>query len=398
MTSADIVQLTSELVAIPSVTGPGAEHEVVAHLERLFAGLPGVVSEVAAGDPERPNVIATLDSGKPGPALLLTGHMDVVPALADQWSTPPFEATVVDGELQGRGTADMKGGLAALLVVFGEIARAGGPTRGRIVLAATSDEEHEGRWGLPWLVDNGRLDVDAAIVAEPAGVREDYDRLPVATRGSVFSLIRVTAPGGHASLGRSRGEHAVAVACALQGDLEQRFRPTPLQHWAYPDGATVVAGEQLRGGERLGELPRHAELSLSCRTLPGADEASYFAELDAFLAARVPAHCTVEVVRHEQIPAWSPGMELDRDHPLARSALAAVHAAGYPAAELGAFPAFSEGSFLAAAGVPTLPALGAGVLLRAHLPDERVSLEALRASVGIVRSVVRDVLAPGWEG
>ena len=68
-----------------------------------------------------------IDSGLPGPSLLLTGHLDVVPAIQGEWTRPAFDPVVVDGELWGRGTVDMKGGLAALLAVFIEVATAGDP-------------------------------------------------------------------------------------------------------------------------------------------------------------------------------------------------------------------------------------------------------------------------------
>src|SRR5438132_14233419 len=114
----------------------------------------------------------------------------------------------------------MKGGLAALPVAFLRCAQRGGPACGELVLAATADEGQEGRWGLPWLVREGGLQADAAIIAEPAGLTSDFDRVPVATRGSAFAVVRITGPGGHASFGSALGEHAVSVACRAQQALE----------------------------------------------------------------------------------------------------------------------------------------------------------------------------------
>jgi succinyl-diaminopimelate desuccinylase len=392
----DVLMIAASLLRIPSVTGPEAEVGAVEYLQGLLDPLPGVSCDVVAGKPGRPNLIATIDSGLPGPSLLLTGHLDVVPAIEGEWTRPPFEPVVVDGELWGRGSVDMKGGLAALLAVFVEVAIAGGPACGRLVLAATADEEGEGRWGLPWLIEQRAFEADAAIVAEAAGVSDDYDRLPIATRGAAFAVIRVRAPGGHASLGRSRGEHAVGIACRLQQRIEEGFRPEPLTHWAYPDGPTVVAGEHFRGGERLGELPRNAEFTVSVRTLPGAREEDFYRDLRAFVTTDLPSGYSVDVAGDDRLSAWSPGMELDRAHPLAVDALRAVREVGYEATEFGAFPAYSEGANLAAAGIPTLPATGPGPLSRAHLPDERVTVRAVEACVEITRSLVRDVARPDW--
>lgn len=389
------IRIASELIRCPSITGPGAETEAVSVLHDLFAAEPGVVCSVEAGVGDRPNFVATLTGTLPGPTLLLTGHLDVVPVNAADWTHPPFEPKIVDSELWGRGAVDMKGGVGALAAAFVNTARRGGPPSGQLVFAATADEEDEGRWGLPWLLNKGHLTPDYALVAEAAGLVGDFDRLPIACRGSAFATVRVVSGGGHASFGGLLGEHAVGVACRTQQALEAEFHPTPHSHWAFPDGPTVVAGELFRGGERLGELPRNAEFSVSCRLLPGADKQTFMNELDAFVTRRVPDTCTAEIAFATDVTPWSPGMSLSQADPFAQLALRAVQTAGYPEVQFGGFPAFSEGAFLAKAGVTTLPAIGPGALSRAHLPDERVAISALNASAQIYETIIGDVLTPG---
>lgn len=390
----EALDVACDLIRCPSVTGPGAERDVLRVLDAILAREPRVERRVAAARDDRPNLIATLRSPNPGPSLLLTGHLDVVPADAARWTHPPFEPVVVDGELWGRGAADMKGGLAALVVAFLHTARSGGPPCGELVLAATADEEDEGRWGLPWLLDAGVLEPDAAIVAEPAGVADDFDRIPVATRGSAFAVITVRTAGGHAAFGRDLGEHAVSVACRLQQELQARFRPSPAQHWAFPGGPTVIAGERFRGGERPGELPRHADLTISARLLPGARREAFLPELRALIEPLVPDTCELEIAFNDELVSWAGGMSLEPEHPFARLAVEAIRRAGYPDARPGGFPAFSEGAFLAAHGAVTLPALGPGFLGRAHLPDERVAVRALEASLAAYLELVEAVLRP----
>jgi acetylornithine deacetylase/succinyl-diaminopimelate desuccinylase-like protein len=391
------VEVARDLIRCASVTGPGAEVEVVGVVDRILAGEDRVQRRVVAGRDDRPNLIATLVGPVAGPRLLLTGHLDVVPADPKAWKHHPFSGEMADGELWGRGSVDMKGGLAALTAVFMHVAQAGGPPCGELILAATADEEGEGRWGLPWLIAEGVLHADAAIVAEPAGVRSDYDRVPIATRGSVFALVRVTAPGGHASFGSKLGQHAVSAACRAQQALESGFRPSPATHWAFPDGPTVVAGESFRGGERAGELPATAEFTVSCRLLPGAEREQFFTELEAFLETVIPDGCSFEIRPNEAFSSWGPGMDLGVADPLARLALAAVRDAGYADSELGGFPAFSEGSWLHQAGVRTLPALGPGALAYAHRPDERLAIDAQCASMRVFSAIIDEVLAPGSE-
>ena len=88
-------------------------------------------------------------------------------------------------------------------------------------------------------------------------------------------------------------------------------------------------------------------------------------------------------------------MELDAGHPLARLASEAVAAAGYPMPPVAGMSGFSEGAFLAARGIPTLPALGPGRAPLAHGPDEWVSASSLRAAVEIYRRLIDEILRPG---
>ena len=128
---AEVVELTSELVRIPSVFRPGepdANERAVAAAVEAWLRREGFAVEVQEVAPGRPNVIGWLDGGTPGPTLCLEGHTDVVtegdPAA---WRHPPWSGLVEDGRVHGRGSADMKGGLAAAMVAAAAVRRAGVP-------------------------------------------------------------------------------------------------------------------------------------------------------------------------------------------------------------------------------------------------------------------------------
>ncbi len=119
-------------------TGEAAVAALVAARMREFGWEPRV-SEAAPG---RPNVIAAIDGGGgPGPVLAFEGHTDVVTeGDASQWTVPPFSAEVRDGRVYGRGAADMKAGLAAMMYAVAAV-RAAGPFPGTIMVCALADEE-----------------------------------------------------------------------------------------------------------------------------------------------------------------------------------------------------------------------------------------------------------------
>jgi acetylornithine deacetylase/succinyl-diaminopimelate desuccinylase-like protein len=389
----DVVAICRDLVRIPSVGDREGAAAAVAHLLDVLDGVGGLRCEVVEPAPGRPSLLATLDSGRPGPTLLLNGHTDTV-SETPGWTHDPYAAEVADGRIWGLGTMDMKGGLAALVAATLAVAAADGPACGRLVLAATADEDAGMEWGVPWLAERGLLDADAAIVAEAAGDARDYEQVRIASRG--YGYVEVDVRRGrlaHASMYDPAQPHAVATAAALVTAIERDFRPTPDEHPMYPAGPTVVAGYEFHGGEALGRLAERATFFVGARLLPGGDGATFLADLTAFVTERADG-CEVEVRPVDTSP-FARGMEIAPDHPLVRLAVDAVQRAGYQRPQLGATSGFTEGAFLAARGIPTLPALGPGLSTLAHGPDEWVSIEALRRSVTIYLDLIGRLLVPG---
>ncbi len=388
----DVVDLCRALVRAPSVGDVHGEAAVVAELVRCFAGVAGCAVEIVEPAPGRPSLLCTLDSGRPGPTVLLNGHADTV-APGEGWTHDPYGGRVDHRRLWGLGASDMKGGLAAIACATLRLAARGGPPAGRLLLAATADEDAGMAWGVPWLAARGLLDADAAIVAEACGVATDFDALPIAVRGYAYVEVEVRSPPhAHASLYDPARPHAVAVASELVLAIERELRPAPTTHPLYPGGPTVVAGYELAGGEALGRLPERATFSVGARLLPGADAPAFLDELAAFARARASG-CEI-VVRPCEPSPFAPGMELDPAHPLVSLASAAVQAVVGAGPAVGGWPGFSEAAFLAARGIPTLPALGPGLIALAHGPDEWVGVEALRRAVAVYDDLLDRLLRP----
>ncbi len=178
----DVVALLGELVCIPSHE---TESAVVELLCRRFRER-GIACETRlVGPAGRANVIATWGEGPR--SLILNSHMDTVaPGDAGQWHAPPFGAEIRDGRLYGRGSADAKGPLAAMIVAFESIARSRVRAKGRLILTAVSYEEENGRGTHAEVAAGTRA--DAAVVGEPTSLRvcvahKGVLRLRVTTRG-----------------------------------------------------------------------------------------------------------------------------------------------------------------------------------------------------------------------
>ena len=233
-----LIAFTQQLVRIPSVHDParGLDEQpaadLVAEQMRAFGWEPEI-DVVAAG---RPNVVATVDGGGgPGPTLMFEGHTDVVTE-GDGWTVDPFSGDVVDGRLWGRGSADMKGGLAAMLFATDALRRSG-PFPGRVVLAALVDEEGM-MLGAKDFVARGRADgVDAVICCEPEG-----GEICAVAKGALRLRIDLTGKMAHGAMpfqGRNPNRavgQVIGALADLERSLQERFGEHPrLGHvWITP--------------------------------------------------------------------------------------------------------------------------------------------------------------------
>ena len=164
----DPVALARVLVAAPSVNpeleASGAGEAAVAELTSQWLRAWGLSVETSEVAPGRWNVVGRLPGDGTGPTLLLNGHLDTVGV--DGMSVDPFGAELRDGRLWGRGSCDMKGGVAALLATTAKVAR--DPPPGALIVALTADEEHASL-GMQALMGSG-MGADAAVVCEPTSL------------------------------------------------------------------------------------------------------------------------------------------------------------------------------------------------------------------------------------
>ena len=202
----EVVQLTVDLVRIPTVNPPGEEYEACAHflgdyLQRRAFDVEYIAAE---GRPEhtrrhpRVNVVGSRRGEGRGPVVHLNGHIDVVPA-GNGWSVDPFGGVVRDGKIFGRGVCDMKAGIAAAVFAAEAIARAGVRLPGTIEISGTVDEESGGFAGVAYLAEHGRIArgrTDFVIIPEPLNV----DRICVGHRGVYWFEVAAHGKIGHGSM------------------------------------------------------------------------------------------------------------------------------------------------------------------------------------------------------
>lgn len=394
----DVVELARRLVRTPSPNPPGDERAVAAVVQETLGGLGLPAAEVLALDATRPNLLVTLDFGPGGRHLVLSGHLDTKPIGDAEWSVDPLGADLDGDRLYGLGSADMKAAIAAMLVAAARLA-ARPPAGGRLSLLFTADEEDGAMYGAHHVTRSRQMDADAVVIGEPGGIESDFDRIHLVSRG--IARLRLVARGrqGHSSLSgvrgtRNAGVDAARLVTAVADELALDAPPNAdgLEGWA----ATVNTGLRFRGGVGYGVLPGRIAVDTEVRLLPGMERAALtrsFTDLAARVAGRTGADLAVE---YDAAPNdWLPAAAVSADHAVAAAAQTACAQVLGSAPPLSVFPGTTDATwFDAGQGLPTLPALGPGLLRRAHGADEWVSVAAVRRSVDLYETLAVGFCAP----
>jgi succinyl-diaminopimelate desuccinylase len=195
------LRLTEDLIARPSVTPEDAGCQALLAQRLTLAGFQCMTLKAGPADFEVSNLIAHRMGARPGPALAFAGHTDVVPTgpLA-QWQSDPFVPSHRDGRIYGRGAADMKTSIAAMVVACEEFVQQQPDFAGSIWLLITSDEEGPSRDGTVRMVEtlaDRNIALDACIVGEPTSVELLGDMIKNGRRGTLSGCLRVKGMQGH---------------------------------------------------------------------------------------------------------------------------------------------------------------------------------------------------------
>ncbi|MDD7918397.1 M20/M25/M40 family metallo-hydrolase [Actinomycetospora callitridis] len=331
----EVVSLTSELIQIDSQnTGELAtttgEAEAAAYVDAKLREVGYETEVIESGAPGRHNVFARLKGADPErPALLVHGHLDVVPFDESEWSVHPLSGSVQDGYVWGRGAVDMKDMDAMILALARQFAAEGVVPPRDLVFAFLADEEAGGAYGSHWLAENrpdlfeGCTEALGEVGGFSLTLGEDVRVYPVMTaeKSIAWMRLRVRSRPGHGSM--VHDENAVTILAeavarlgrhrfplvlteSVQGFFDEITALTgiefPTDSAAALDGAVAKLGgvarvvgattrdtanpTMLSAGYKANVIPSVAEATIDCRVLPGRQEA-FERELDEILGPDV---------------------------------------------------------------------------------------------------------------
>lgn len=361
----------SAMIRSASVNTFGASSDIGAEaaMADLFeAQLRGLGLEIGSHEVEtgRRNVWGRLKGTGHGPTILLAGHMDTVGVESYAY---PFEPTVKDGKIYGRGSCDMKAGLAAYLEVVRHLQRTGTPLSGDLIIAGVIDEEHAMAGSRHFGLHGPK--VDYAIVAEPTLLQ-----ISTAHKGQMLTTIRTKGLAAHSSMpdkGRNAIYHMGAVLGALQEYADEVSARAPDAICGSPSFSVGV----IRGGDNACSVPDFCEIDVDRRTIPGETSAGVMKELHNAMESAKPK--APELDFEIGTPFLDlPPLNTRLDALVTKSVVAACRAV-IGQVDVSAFPGSTDAPNF---GCPTV-ICGPGALAQCHSLNEYVAINQIEDAVRI---------------
>ena len=368
----DARALTRALVEVdsrnPSLVPGGPGESAAAELLAGVLGAWGFTVQLMETAPGRPNVVARI--GDPsGGTLMFNGHLDVVGV--EGMTHAPFTAEEREGRLYGRGSADMKGGVAAMCAAAARAASSG--LTAEVIIAAVTDEEWASA-GTAALVAAG-VRADGAVVTEPT-------RLAImpAHRGFSWAEVTVIGRAAHGSrwdIGVDAIRHAGLVLAELDhvDGVQLPSRSHPLL------GRPSLHASTISGGTGLSTYPDRCTIQVERRTIPGETADDFRRELEAACSAvraRKPDFRAEVAITLSQPPS-----DVAIDTPLVRALAASIEATSGSVARIEGMSAWTDAAILNGAGIPAV-CFGPGDISLAHAAEEWVPLPEIDAATRVL--------------
>ena len=379
----ETIALARSLVQIPSITGK--EGLAISNFMANWLQEAGIESGLQQFTEERANVYGKVAGAEPGPRLLLNGHLDTKPV--EDMTVDPFGGEIVDGRMYGRGSCDMKGPVAALMIATKAIAQSGIKLKGTLIFGSEVGEDGGG-WKFNELID-GPGACDIGICGEPTNLE-----LHIGCRGGFPLTIKTIGLATHTGTAYA-GINAVLKMCKVIPALYALpcfQRSDPL--WARsPINAMIIKG----GGKVSASVPDECEVVFDIRLNPDLppDELDEIITSELARLQREDPELKLEVTHGrkygEQMYYGQPASYSPPDSELVQTVVDAAEAATGTRPRLAGFPGGCSTGLMLRRGIPSV-IFGPGNLQQAHSVDEWVDVEQLYQAAKVYAATVYRIL------
>jgi acetylornithine deacetylase/succinyl-diaminopimelate desuccinylase family protein len=378
----ELVDLTIRLVQIPTENPPGNEKVAAQFLKPLLSKTGFKIKTVLS--PEgRWNLLAEKRWGRGGRRLIFNGHLDVVPAgNASQWKYPPFQGKLYKGKIYGRGSSDMKSGIASFIHALSTIERSKIPLhQGAVILHLVSDEESHGHQGMEFLTQREGIQGDAALVGEPTDLQP-----VIAQKGALWLRIFTIGRSAHGSK-----PHLGINAVEKMMKLIERLHFIPLEKEHPLLGKPTLSIGTIQGGTKVNIVPEGCEIEVDRRMLPGEKKEEVLGEIKEILDS-LQSQDSFFQYRMEEIDFAQPSA-VDPDEEIVKMGVEAIQNVMGRKPMLRGFSGFTDSRFYVnQCHIPTL-IFGPGGVDQSHTMDESVAVDALVHAAHIYAMILVDYLS-----
>jgi len=376
ISEARVVQLLERLVSFPTVNPPGDEEMIARFIAEILEKI-GCRVQLQYVSEHRPNVIALFGEGDK--RLVFNTHMDVVPVSA--WNHgDPFNPVIKDGKVYGRGTADAKGSLAAMIAALEAISTVSVSLPGEIAITAVVDEEGASRGAKDLFRDfRGNF----GIVGEPTGLTP-----VIAHRGTLRLVITTKGKSAHSSM-PEKGVNAIyQMIPVIQAIEDLHARLSGRRHRLC--GSPTVTVTKIVGGEKENIVPNQCEIIVDRRLIPGETMESALDEIRVVIE-ECKKHYNIDVRIKGLIETTGGPAEIEETADIARIACQAVHEVTGWKPKVGGLFGTCDMVHLVSAGIPTV-VLGPGDITLAHTADEHIDIRELHQAAKVYALIIMSTL------
>ncbi len=378
--SEDIVRLTQELVRIPSPNPPGLEAEVSDFLASKMKAI-GFKVQSHEVSPGRPNVVGHMTFGSGGKRLMFNGHLDVVPP-GDRslWDDDPYSGILKEGRVYGRGTSDMKGGIASIMVAAKALADSSSDLQGDLIFSGVVDEESSGS-GSKRIVEDG-YKADMVVIGEPTD-----RKICIAHKGNMWLEITTQGIAEHSSQVRvGKSANAVYRMTKIVSLIEEMLPDLQEIQDDLVGNPTITVG-LIEGGTKPNIVPDVCRIVVDRRLLPAEDPKRVLEDLKA----RILASIMPEFDAAFKILIAREGAQISIDEEIVKIASKSIKEALKISPEIGGLGATTDMSFFVRAGIPTI-IYGPGSIRQAHVANEFIDVHELTSAAKVYATIAANAL------
>jgi acetylornithine deacetylase/succinyl-diaminopimelate desuccinylase family protein len=353
---------------INSENPPGNERDIAKYIKDFLEGLK-IPTELIEFEKNRFDVVASIGKGK---GLMFNGHLDTVPAgELNKWTCNPFEGKIAAEKIYGRGSSDMKGGIASVLIAVKNLSKEN--FKGRLLLTFVADEEVELR-GSEYLIKN-RKEIFKGIKYGLIAECNDMN-LTTSQKGIVQIKVKFKGKAAHGSTPKL-GDNAIYKAAEFIEELRKLMSQLNKKKNPILGSGTINVGT-IKGGTKINVVPEYCDLEIDRRIIPGENFIIVMKQINKILK-RLRLKANIELGKSRMPMQISDKLELIR---IIRSLTRAkiVGEAGYTEAEM----------YYRDVNIPCI-SFGPGLATQAHTTNEYIPIKNLKRATKLYEQIIRKV-------